>query len=263
MFMRLRINAFVTFRNSLLFTLLISIISCAPNSDVNEPVKLLWDKQVEKTDGLIVFLPGLYDSADDIRKEKMFSIARNAGIKADMVAASIHADHLLEEKLVERIEKDIFYPIKNQGYKNIWFVGISLGGLNSLLYYRHRSKDICGVVILAPYLANKALTKDLLQAGSIENWQPKPVLHKNVIDQVLQFLWVWIKEQHLKNTLTNIFIGYGDKDPYVEADKFLVSILDKKNVTEIEGKHNWKTGRKLWQQQLQSREKTGLLQPCK
>ena len=69
---------------------------------------IVWDKSAEKTDALIVFLPGLYDVAEKFKQENFFSMARTAGIKADMVAASVHLDHLLENQLFKRIEKDVF-----------------------------------------------------------------------------------------------------------------------------------------------------------
>lgn len=235
--------------------------SCSHNFDVDKPVDLLWDKNGKKNHNLIIFLPGLYDTADTFKKEKFFAIARKAGIKADMVAASIHIGHLIKEMMLMRIETDIFQHAKDVGYDNIWLVGVSLGGLNSLLFYQKHKKDICGVVVLAPYLADEALTKELQQAGEIKNWQPKSA-EKKVLEQKLQSLWVWLKEQDSKNLLKQIFLGYGKQDRYIEAMKILQSTLDKKNITAVEGKHGWIAGRKIWQQQLISRTKSGLLQPC-
>ena len=85
----------------LLISLFVFIISsCSLNSDVNEPVDLLWDKLGEKSNSLIIFLPGLYDTAEVFKKKQFFTIARESGIKADLVAASIHVDHLLQGKLI-------------------------------------------------------------------------------------------------------------------------------------------------------------------
>lgn len=93
------------------------LVSCTPSVDVNQPLELLWDKTGKKTDELIIFLPGLYDVAEIFKKERFFSVARKAGIKSDMVAASVHLDHLLQKKVIKRIEKDVFFPAMKQGYK--------------------------------------------------------------------------------------------------------------------------------------------------
>lgn len=254
-----------------LFILSISVLllACSQNSDVNEPVELVWDKKGIRTDELIVFLPGLYDKAEIFKEEQFFTMARNAGIKADMVAASIHIDHLLQERVTERIEKDVFKNAIKSRYKNIWFVGVSLGGLNSLLFYKKHAKDICGVVALAPYLAGKVLTKELQKAGGIKNWSPvyidnsKEVDDNEIMYRNLQKLWIWFKDQDRKNNLKQIFIGYGDEDRYIDTQKLFSVLLPVNNITVIAGKHKWKTGRKLWLKQLSMQAETGLLKPCR
>ena len=242
------------------------ITACHLSINVNKPVDLVWDKLGKKTNQVIVFLPGLYDVADVFKKEGFFTIARKAGIEADMVAASIHFDHLLEGKLIKRIEKDVFRNLVKSGYKNIWFVGLSLGGLNSLLFYRQYSDEICGVVVLAPYLTGKPLDKEILSAGGIMKWQPR-VENKEIFTAVEVFeqqrLWLWLKEQYKNHDLKNIYLGYGKNDTYVAASNFLASLLNENNIMLVEGGHNFKTARKIWKQQLRSRVETGLLQPCK
>lgn len=249
-------------RNFIIYVFTLFIASCSFNLDVNKPINLLWDKLEGKSDSLIILLPGIYDTAETFKDEQFFKIARNAGIKADMVAANIHLWHLVQEMMIERIEKDIFQQVKNKGYKNIWFVGISLGGLNSLLVYQKHTKDVCGVVVVSPYIADKGLTKELKQAGGIKKWQPNVIENKKTIEKRLQLLWVWLQQQDLKNNLNQVFLGYGKQDRYLKAIKLFENILNKKNVVKVEGEHDWDTGQKIWQKQLTSRLKTGLLQSC-
>jgi len=192
-----------------------------------------------------------------------------AGIRADMVAASVHLDHLLQKKVIKRIETDVYFPAMKTGYKNTWFVGVSLGGLNSLLFYEKYAEDICGVVLLAPYLGDKVITNAIKKAGGIHRWEPdhidnpNDIKNKELVDLRAQNLWRWIKRQKKSNTLQNIYLGHGAQDRYAEAHKLLANFLDDKNVTVIEGKHEWKTGRKLWQKQLAERSGSGLLKPCR
>ena len=236
--------------------------SCARDIDVNKPVNLIWDKAEKKTGNIIVFLPGLYNTAEIFIKEEFFTMARSAGIKADMVAASIDIQHLLQENMIERIEKDIYQVIKNKGYKNIWFVGISLGGLNSLLFYQKYYNELCGAVVLGPYLADEELTEELQSAGDIRNWKPKLKKDSEMIDQKIQTLWQWLQKMSFKKKLNNIYLGYGDDDKYIDSIKLFHKILNNKKVIIVDGKHNWITGRKIWKQQLLSRGKTGLFKPC-
>ena len=74
-------------------------------------------------------------------------------------------------------------------------MGVYLGGLNSLLFYKEHVKDICGVVLLAPYLGDKVITRTIVNAGGLNNWQPdqidnpEDVKNKQLIDLRLQYLW--------------------------------------------------------------------------
>lgn len=234
------------------------LTSCIASLNVDDPVDLVWDKAERKSDRLIVFLPGIYDTAETFKEEDFFILAREAGVEADMLAASIHIGHLINYKMIERIEKDVFRPIQNQGYKNIWLVGLSLGGLNSLEYFRTHEKKICGVVVLAPYILNEKLVKEI-ENKSDDVWQPMVGKYEDIIEKRIQTLWLWVKN---KADSSKIYLGYGDKDVYSSNHKVFAKYLSKGNVIEIEGKHNWETGKKLWQHQLLTRKKTGLLQPC-
>ena len=138
---------------------------------------------------------------------------------------------------------------------------------NTLLFYKKNVKDICGVVLLAPYLGDKSITRTIENAGGLNNWQPdqfynsEDIDNKKLIDVRVQNLWQWIKQQKNKK-LQQVYLGFGDKDRYEKAHKLFADFLPVKNVIEVKGEHNWKTGQKLWQQQLASRKKTGLLKSC-
>ena len=127
------ITAIKNIRNYLICGLAFVVSSCSLNLDVNEPVNLLWDKTGEKTDRLIIFLPGLYDTVEKFKDEAFFSSARKAGIKADMVSANVNVLHLVEEMMVKRIEMDVFDHARNNGYKNIWLVGVSPGWIKFII----------------------------------------------------------------------------------------------------------------------------------
>lgn len=242
--------------SSIIFLML---TSCVAYLNVDDPVDLVWDRAERKSDRLIIFLPGLYDTAETFKEEDFFVLARKAGVEADMLAVGIHVGHFINRRMIERIEQDVFFPTQNQGYKNIWLVGMSLGGLNSLEYFRTHEGDICGVVALAPYILNESLISEIEQESGTDVWQPRLGEYKDVIEKRIQKLWLWLKN---KTDASKIYLGYGDKDVYSSSHRVFAKYLNKNNVIEVEGKHNWKTGKKIWQQQLLTRKKTGLLQPC-
>ena len=201
----------------IVFTL--SLVTCALLVDVKSPVKLLWDKTGKKTDRLIIFFPGLYDTEEKFKDEDFFSIARKEGVSADLVSVNVNVFHLVKGMMIERVEKDIFETAKETGYKNIWLVGVSLGGLNSLLFNIKHEKDLCGVVTLAPYVADTPLTEDLSDAKSINDWKPSTNGDKLDLEKRLQQLWIWLKESSSNNNLKKIYLGYGKQDRYIDAIK--------------------------------------------
>ena len=233
-------------------------VSCSMIFKVNEPIELLWDKADKKTDRLIIFLPGIFDSVNKFKNEYFFSEARDAGITADMVAANTNVGHLAEGVLIKRLEKDVFEYIKNDGYKNIWIVGVSIGGLSTLTYYKDHEKALCGVVVLAPYLADDYLTEEIKKVGGVKNWLPIGRM-KDSVDERIEEMWLWTKS---KKDFSNIFLGYGEQDQFISGSEFLAGFLEEENIITVEGGHDWETGRRIWKSQLASRMKTGLLQPC-
>lgn len=235
------------------------LFSCSLIFETNKPLSLLWDKVDKKSDKLIIFIPGLYDSVDKFKKESFFHYARQAGVEADMVAISINVGHLSERVMVRRIRKDVFRIIRNDGYKNIWIVGLSLGGLSSLVYLQHHEKDLCGVVVLAPFLADDRLIKEVKKFNGIKKWVPAAEKIKDSIDDQINSLWTWLT---IKNDFSNIYLGYGKQDRYIVGSHLLEAFLDESHVVAVDGEHDWATGRKIWIEQLKSRAETGLLGSC-
>ena len=239
--------------------LLLFLLSCSLIFETEKPLYLLWDKAEKKSDKLIIFIPGIYDSVDKFKREYFFSDAREAGIKADMVAININAGHLAERVMIPRIRKDVFRLIRNDGYKNIWIVGVSIGGLSSLVYLQHHEKDLCGVVVLAPYLADDRLIEEVRKFGGIKKWLPAAEEIKDSIDEQINSLWSWLI---IKNNFSNIYLGYGKQDRLIIGSHLLETFLEPSHVVSMDGEHDWDTGRKLWNEQLNTREETGLLDSC-
>ena len=235
------------------------LCSCSLIFETDKPLILLWDKAEKKSDKLIIFIPGIYDAVDKFEKEHFFSDAREAGIKADLVSINLNAGHLAERVMIPRIQEDVFRLIQNDGYKNIWMVGVSIGGLSSLVYLQHQEKDLCGVVVLAPFLADDRLIEEVKKYGGIEKWAPEVEEIKNSIDDQINSLWVWLTS---KNDFSNIYLGYGKQDRLIAGSHLLETFLEPSHVIRVNGKHDWVTGRKIWQEQLKSRKETGLLGNC-
>lgn len=203
------------------------------------PLKQLWVTSGKNNDTLIIFLPGVRDNKEDFLDKGMFAQPREAALKTNMVAADLNLAYLQNGTGTERLHEDIIAPAHNRGYKNIWLVGISLGGLNALLYLKNRPDDICGVILLSPFLGENGISNSIIQAGGIEHWQPA---NRDKPDDE-EALWLWLK----KARLNSVFLGAGTADRFFPLHKQLAQLLPDKNIHFIDGGHRWPVWQKLWQ----------------
>ncbi|MCK5360209.1 MAG: alpha/beta hydrolase [Gammaproteobacteria bacterium] len=156
----------------IVFVSLLQLVSSCSHRAPSIPLDLQWESNQKQNDTLIIFLPGVRDNKQDFIDKGLFSRLQQSGIKVDMVAADLHLAYLENNTSVQRLHEDIILPARSNGYKKVWLVGISLGGLNALLYQKNRPEDICGLVLLSPYLGEKKISNEIIQAGGIVKWQP-------------------------------------------------------------------------------------------
>jgi hypothetical protein len=220
-----------------LISLLQLISSCSHPQAIN-PLPQLWADDQKQHDTLIIFLPGVRDDKQDFLNKGLFARLQQSGIKADMVATGLNLAYLKESTGMTRLHEDIITPAQTNGYKNIWLVGISLGGLNALLYLKNRPEDICGLILLSPYLGEKKISNEIIQAGGIGKWHPVKINDWN--DE--ETLWSWLK----KADLNNVYLGTGSEDRFFSLQQQLAQLLPTKNTHVIKGGHRWPVWQELW-----------------
>lgn len=193
-------------------------------------------------DTLIVFLPGIEDTAWDFRKYGFQQALKRHGVQTDTVAVNAHAGYYVSQEIVERLHRDVILPARAQGYKNIWLVGVSLGGLGSLLYTRAHPDEIKGVILLAPFLGRKSAIARLTGP------EPTPRMSLyNVLPQGFEpELWAWLDENVNTPRSPKIYLGYGSMDKLVYGHRALQAILPPERVLTLVGDHTWPTWLKLW-----------------
>ena len=117
------------------------------------PMPTLQDRQSSATRAkrLIVMLPGIYDKASEFVSEGFVADLRERGIDADVLMPEAHYGYYEARDVDVRLEEDVFAPARTQGYKEIWIVGVSLGGLGSLLYSAEHPETVKGILLIAPF----------------------------------------------------------------------------------------------------------------
>ena len=192
------------------------------------------------TETLFVLLPGIQDQHVDFEIAGFVSAVKQMNLKADLLAVDAHVGYYVRKTLVDRLRDDIILPARQMGYKNIWLVGTSLGGLGSALYAQKYETDINGVLLLAPYLGEPSMIREISRAGGPGVWLPKKVDFKFE-------LWAWLKKYYDDpNRRPHLFLGFGEKDKFAYANRFLAEALPRERVLMTAGAHDWATWHRLW-----------------
>jgi pimeloyl-ACP methyl ester carboxylesterase len=192
---------------------------------------------------LLIMLPGANDKPEAFVRHGFVQAVRQREPAVDTVAADAHLDYYLERTVIQRIDEDVVAPARARGYKRIWLVGVSVGGMGSLLYARAHPGVIEGVILLAPYLGSTGAIAELARSGGFASWQPASAA---AVDDESALL-VWLKAYQPGSVdRPRIFLGYGRSDRFALAGELLAARLPAQQVSVSDGGHDWQTWTRLW-----------------
>lgn len=225
--------------------LLITILLSSCTYMANKPLDTLKYQSATPAEhvNLFVFLRGRGGSHQDFAKKGMVEQVRKRNLPFDMVAPNAYFAYYYKRTLLTRLREDVILPAKQQGYENIWLIGISMGGLGSLLYLTEFPDDIGGVYLISPFLGYDDIIREIDTTGGVLEWQPGEYVAE---DDWQRMLWHWIKKDVSRGFETPIYLGAGEADTYRDAQKIISDVLPKQNVIMIEGKHDYDTFSALW-----------------
>jgi pimeloyl-ACP methyl ester carboxylesterase len=199
---------------------------------------------------LLVMLPGARDTPQDLIAQGFVQAIRARHLPVDVALPDLHMDYYLEQKVIGRLSADVIAPARAQGYRRIWLMGISLGGLGSLAYAREHPAEIEGVILLAPFLANRGLIAEVTAAGGLDRWQPGEIK----TDDDERALVTWLKNYRADDgTRSRIYLGYGAEDRFAPASELLAARLPADQLAVRPGGHDWDTWKALWNELLDRR----------
>lgn len=204
---------------------------------------------VAKADTLLVLLPGRYSSIDEFVSKGMVSAVRERRIAADVMLVDAHMGYYNNGTILERLEADVFGPARAAGYRSVWLVGVSLGGLGTVLHEEALPGSIAGMVLIAPYLGEREALASI-EAGGLRAWKaPAGPLPK---DPMEPRIWRWLQAgaSAPAPALPPIYLGYGTEDRFLYSHRLLATALPPGRAFTTPGGHDWPEWRRLWQQVL-------------
>ena len=237
---------------------LLSLTCCVPASRV--PVKTTGFGRpapaVPRT--LLVFLPGRGDSVLSFEKEGFLQAVRRELPDAALIGVEAHLGYYEDRTIVTRLREDVILPAKEQGYRDIWLIGISMGGLGALLYDTTYPGEVTGVLALAPYLGKASLVREIRAAGGVKQWQSGSVADDapdfNYSDfEELTAAYIWSRlevYEDRERTIGRVYLGFGNQDRFIATDRILGAILPAGQVFTAKGGHDWPTWKLLGERMI-------------
>ncbi|HEV2844676.1 MAG TPA: alpha/beta hydrolase-fold protein [Thermoanaerobaculia bacterium] len=232
-------------RPVIVFLLMICLLTgCARFRPATSPLHTVSHPGSGSPRTLVVLLPGRRDSPADFHKADFPELAARAGAAVDMVAVDAHMGYYYRRTVVDRLREDVIAPARKK-YDRIWLVGVSVGGTGSILYADQYPEDVDGILLLAPFLGQEEVLREVEAAGGLPGWKAPGSLAP---EDFQRRLWSWLKryEGRAEGRIP-LYLGYGTRDSFARANGLLARELPPERVFTVEGGHDWKAWRALWE----------------
>lgn len=188
---------------------------------------------------LVVFLPGAGDTANDFVRYGFVQALRAKDLSVDVVSANATLGYYAKGLMVERLHTDVVAPARAKGYQQTWVMGMSMGGMGTLLYSHEHPEDVTGVLALAPYLGDRSLSEEIRAGGGLAAW--KAPMKNAISSQTYQReVWRWLQAVTAGTEPgPNLYLGWGTEDRLGESASLLAATLPEKHVFRVPGGHKW------------------------
>ena len=185
-------------------------------------------------------LPGRGDRANTFIRQGFETAGRMNGF--DTVAVDAHLGYYIQRTVVNRLHEDIVIPARAAGYSKIWLLGISMGGLGSLLYAAEYPDQVDGIILLAPFLGDRHAIETIVETGALEDWSGEGA----GLEDYEIAIWMWLRDAAREPGATPLILGYGLSDRMASDYSRLFDYMRPTSVYTRDGGHKWTTWRPLW-----------------
>lgn len=200
----------------------------------------------------VVFLPGRRDRPLDFVDNGLLADLWRQYPGVDAYIPDAHLGYYAQRSVIDRLHADVFAPLRARGYREIVVTGVSMGGLGALLYAHRYPENLDGIALVAPYLGETSLVRQVRAGGGPRTWDgPRPAPGEMIAG--LPELWGWLGQWPQQRPNVPILLAYGEQDRFAAAHAMLGGLLPETNTLTRDGGHRWVVWRALWQQVLSQR----------
>jgi len=193
---------------------------------------------------LVVLIPGAYEMPRDLQGAGFLSAVRDSCLDIDIALVAPQLAHVTDRSVLARLRTELVGPARSAGEVAVWFAGISLGGFLALLYAAQYTTELDGVCLLSPYLGNRMITTEICGFESLADWSTGT---SGLQDELAEERCVWRYIAGRASAAPRIhYLGYGREDRFASAQGLLAAQLSPRAVDIVEGGHEPKVWRHLW-----------------
>jgi pimeloyl-ACP methyl ester carboxylesterase len=192
---------------------------------------------------LVVFLPGFGDDENVFVEHGFVDALSVRNLPVDTVTAGATFGYYLDRTVIDRLREDVLLPaLAADKTREVWLVGISMGGLGALLLARDQDPKTAGVVLFAPYLGGDRIFDEINSAGGLARWEPgRPSTDDD------RELWRYLKRVTARHAPPAIYLGAGDQDEHrPHGPHPLAEVLPESHRFRTPGRHDWGPWSVMW-----------------
>ena len=190
--------------------------------------------QPRRAERLFVLLPGRLSRPEEFREMGVEEVIERLAGPAEIVAVDAHLGYYLSGTLVETLSEDLLGPARRAGFREIWVVGVSIGGSGALVVLRERPDLVDGALLLAPFLGGDAVLERVRKYGAAIGSAPPP---EEPTDRFFEETWAWIERP--EPSRAPILLAFGRGDRFALSQRLLARLLPPSRVAVVNGGHDW------------------------
>lgn len=216
------------------------VAACGPLGDPSQPIPVTTiAAKDQRAQRLVVVLPGRGDDLAALRDSGMVEAIQGAWPDAEVVLAELAIRYYMDGAAPRRLHEEVIAPARQRGYREIWLAGASLGGMGVVLHDRAYPGTVDGMILLAPFLGERAILEEVSNAGGVQQWQAgqeQPINEDNWQRELWRHVQSWSRNP---DRARNVWLAYGDRDRLRDAMPLLTPALNPQQVLVRGGGHDW------------------------
>jgi hypothetical protein len=190
---------------------------------------------------LAIVLPGRGDDLEALANSDIAAAIQRSRPDFDVVLVEATIAYYMDGGLVARLHDQIVAPARRRGYREIWLAGASMGGVGVTLYERKYPGEMTGLLLMAPYMGEGSLLREITAAGGVTAWEPGPdaeeINRVNSARKQWRVVKSWGRDEAMRK---RVWLVCGESDRLRPAADLIGAVLPPSHYLAPAGGHAWK-----------------------